>query len=117
MTGADSETSVFRDNFLSATPPPPPQFRQRSSKKRRRKGSFLRSILKWPGRSADDDAGDSFEDEDAIAVDGCEICDGENGDFEDDGENRRESYALDEVNAIRAVPLAHNVNHHKRVSL
>ena len=38
--------------------------------------------------------------------------------YEDDDETeRRESYALDEVNAMKTVPLAKNANHHKRVSL
>jgi hypothetical protein len=36
---------------------------------------------------------------------------------DDDEVERRESYALDEVDAIRPVPKARNANYHKRVSL
>ena len=38
-------------------------------------------------------------------------------DEDEDETERRESYALDEVDSFKVVPKAKNVNHHKRVSL
>lgn len=85
-----SRLGQSRDDFIL--------FTQSSELPRRpRKGRWLQRLMQWPPQLVAQPVSEWEGDENQT--------------------EKRESYALDEVGAVKVLPKAMNVNHHKRVSL